>query len=129
MNRATESWIELCNYEFYEKDVTTCRRPVPKTIRAVYEEMYARLTASPHGDAMDYFSLSDGTPAAAKLIPVDFRWVACYPVTGGSEGHYIHVDLILKDGTTRLPLFLGKTFLGWAKACEIANFCAEALAA
>ena len=26
-----------------------------------------------------------------------YRFLACYPVTGGNEGHYIHVD-VLKDG-------------------------------
>jgi len=130
----SEPWIELCNYEPYVKDGTTYQKSVPKMLLDVYEELRARLTASAHGGAMDYFKRSfereDGTLLLSPVfIPADFRWVACYPVTGGSEGHYIHVDLILNDGTTRWPMFAGKTFLGWAKACEIANFCAKELGA
>lgn len=29
-----------------------------------------------------------------RPLPLDYRWVAVYPVTGGSEGYYLHVDLI-----------------------------------
>src|SRR5262249_40066126 len=27
-----------------------------------------------------------------ERVPKDWRWLACYPVTGGSEGHYVHVE-------------------------------------
>lgn len=87
-----------------------------------------------------------------KPVPPDFRWAACYPVTGGSEGHYIHVEFwspakkvtIAKPGTdfetievdvsrkglwrvTRLAL--GKTFRGMDHAAEIARRCATILGA
>lgn len=55
-----------------------------------------------------------------------FRWVAAFAVTGGSEGHYVHVELVAweRGGAdakrTTLPLFLGKTFQGYESACKAA---------
>ncbi len=60
--------------------------------------------------------------------PDNIKWIACYAVTGGSEGHYIHVDLIDREGRRTLT-FLGKTFQGMAHAQAIANRCAELLGA
>ncbi|MCL0081291.1 hypothetical protein M1N64_03575, partial [Peptococcaceae bacterium] len=38
----------------------------------------------------------------------EYRWIACYFVSGNSEGYYIHVDIIYPNGARDL-LFLGKT--------------------
>jgi len=54
------------------------------------------------------------------------KWIACFAVTGGSEGHYIHVEALL--GEHRMPLFLGKTFQGMDHALAIASACAKLLA-
>jgi hypothetical protein len=53
--------------------------------------------------------------------------LACFAVTGGSEGHYIHVELLA--GEERIPLFVGKTFEGMPHAWKVAMACAEALGA
>jgi hypothetical protein len=53
-----------------------------------------------------------------RLFP-DAHWIACYPITGGSEGHYIHIDLIYSDGSREM-LFLAKTFEGFDRAAQIA---------
>jgi hypothetical protein len=37
-----------------------------------------------------------------------WHWIACYPVTGGSEGHYMHIDVITDRGEHK-HLFLAKT--------------------
>lgn len=66
---------------------------------------------------MEYFTANNYE--IQDLFPKDYRWIACFPVTGGSEGHYIHVDLILQDDK-RLNVFLGKTFQGLGHAIEIA---------
>jgi hypothetical protein len=55
------------------------------------------------------------------------RWVACYPVEGGNEGDYVHVDLIGNGVVTQV--FLAKTFQGPKHACKIANRLAELLGA
>jgi len=58
-----------------------------------------------------------------KLADVRYRWIYVFPVTGGNEGHYIHVDLIwqreYQEG--RVPLFMIKTFGGHAEAIQIAG--------
>lgn len=57
-----------------------------------------------------------------KLGDIRYRWIAVYPVTGSSEGHYIHVDLIHQTDREefRTPLFLVKTFMGHAAAVAVA---------
>lgn len=107
--------------------VHTIRR---KTVKEVYEELRARLEFE--GMLPDeYFAIStlieyEKEDGINKPFP-DFRLIACYPVTGGNEGHYIHVDAI-KDGKCEL-IFVGKTFQGFERACEIANACARHLGA
>jgi len=53
-----------------------------------------------------------------------YRWIACFAVTGGSEGHYVHADLIgtkkCHTEDARLNLWLGKTFCGMEAACRVA---------
>lgn len=39
----------------------------------------------------------------SRPIPLDYRWVSCYPVTGGSEGYYMHIDLIFQDAPEKSP--------------------------
>ena len=79
----------------------------------------------------EYFSMSNMAEKPFWKLLENHRWIACYAVTGGSEGHYIHVDLICGydlDGTGKvLHLFTGKTFLGLAHAQRIASRCAELL--
>jgi hypothetical protein len=52
-----------------------------------------------------------------------------YAVRGGSEGHYIHVDVnFVDDGNSRRDIvMLGKTFAGMSDAVQIAAFVAEVL--
>lgn len=60
--------------------------------------------------------------------PTNVRWIAVYPVTGGSEGHYVHVDVIrdIQDtalGSVRTTeiIFTAKTFRGLEHAQKIAT--------
>jgi len=65
-------------------------------------------------------------------VPHNWRWIACYPVTGGSEGHYVHVEFIVDNGKAGLEhvrLALGKTFKGFDHAAEMARRCARLLGA
>lgn len=58
-----------------------------------------------------------------------FRWVAVYPVTGGSEGHYLHVELIYQRDAAgkelrtnqHVRIALIKIFGGWDAAAELAG--------
>ena len=83
-------------------------------------------------DLIDEYFSGDTVPDQPFLgLMRGYRWIACYPVTGGSEGHYIHVDLVHgydQDWAGKvLHLFTGKTFLGLAHAQKIAGRCAELL--
>jgi hypothetical protein len=87
-----------------------------KTISEVYDELKARLKAD---DLLpdEYFQISSGfrygdeyggkTPNKIPL-PKNYWQIICFAVRGTSEGYYIHVGLILKDGQYQ-DLFLGKT--------------------
>lgn len=58
----------------------------------------------------EYFS--EGYPRDQKW-PTSWRWVAVYVVTGGSEGTYLHIDVVSPTGASdvneRKLLILGKT--------------------
>lgn len=107
------------------------------TIRELYQTLRREIEALDH-DGFEYFSLSSNLQyddKARQDQPIGrCRWIACYAVTGGSEGHYIHVDRIYlaKDYAREFshePLFLGKTFGGYARACEIAAYLGARLGA
>lgn len=99
------------------------------TVADVYQKLRGILEAE--GLIDEYFSLSIETDLTFWKLQESYRWIACYAVTGGSEGHYVHLDLIGgygQDWTGKaLHLITGKTFLGLAHALKIANRCAELL--
>jgi hypothetical protein len=69
-----------------------------------------------------------------KAKDLKYRWIACYAVTGGSEGWYVHIDLVLsgyddKMQATMKHLALCKTFEGRAHAYAIAARAAALLGA
>ncbi len=108
-----------------------------RTIRAIYKDLHAALKAK--GLIDEYFNAASRFPGMEpntpgyrlgldSVWPEDAKWVACYAVTGGAEGHYIHVDVIRNDRTSDLA-FLGKTFQGMDHARKIANACADLLGA
>lgn len=86
-----------------------------------------------HGPFIDeYFVVSSSAKyEGPQDWPTRWRWIASYAVTGGSEGHYIHIDIIGADGEEGKvrQVFLGKTFRGMAHAQRIAARCAELLGA
>ena len=109
--------------------MTTLTIIATDTVADVYRKLRDVLQAE---DLIDeYFSLAIETDATFWKLLESHRWIACFAVTGGSEGHYVHVDLV--DGFDRewagkaLHLITGKTFLGLAHALKIANRCAELL--
>jgi hypothetical protein len=117
--------------------VRVAGRPIPEIMR----DLDRRLTAE---DLIDeYFAL--GQPyqydhARRPHTPLDwpdrYRWIACYACTGGSEGHYVNVDLITENGKegkeadwVRNALAVIKTFRGMEHAQKIAARCAALLGA
>lgn len=83
-----------------------------------YPSLYQRL---------DYLSPNHREHMMDEQLPY-LRGFACYAVTGGSEGHYIHVETVghEEDHTTRPKairrhLLLAKTFDGFDCAYEVAR--------
>lgn len=138
--------VFICNYCKHERK-PRCR----KTHGADYGG-----DACPECGKGEYEALIDeyfSGPSADGPVPHDYRWVACFAVTGGSEGHYIHVDfmvpvdrMVASEGDfgekqhelsiapgcrlwRNVRLALGKTFKGMDHACEIARRCAVLLGA
>ncbi len=107
-----------------------------KTVRQVLEDLEKQLNVeglldeglspSSWGDSAEFFD--------QKAKDLRFRWIACFAVTGNSEGWYIHIDLVL-DGFDENQqcktqhLALGKTFRGRIHAFAIAARAAELLGA
>ncbi len=85
----------------------------------------------------EYFSLEYPDLVNPKLevqFP-EYRWLACYALTGTSEGYYVRVDAVVarRDLDPPLlqavPVFVGKTFQGLDFACRVAAACARHLGA
>lgn len=109
------------------------------TYREVFKRLEAALTAEGLIDEYLEPSLKLEDAAAFDQPMPRVRFVQSYAVTGGNEGHYIHVDLLIEpiapDGgipvaeRRHVQFALGKTFLGWQRAWEIAKRIAELLGA
>ena len=135
------------------------RRPKPvayfkpsRTIREVGRFLRLKLSRSPATKNIESFgesySISDMMQAWSREEPLGFsssstwesvrnrfRWVAAYAVTGTSEGHYVHIDLVcetadetgmnLPDRKIRarraVTVFTGKTFEGMDAAYTVAR--------
>ena len=128
MRTAQEVYQDLCKHLNVIR-CEQCRREKRTPLRRTYAEK------CPCGG--DYQSLLDeyfSGPSGPRdfAIPHDFRRVVCFPVTGGSEGHYWHVGILCPHPDGRGPLLyreiaLGKTFAGWEALCELSNRCAQLL--
>ena len=78
--------------------------------------------------------ISMGDAYKTKRWPDTYRWVSVFPVTGSSEGHYLHVEIISQakqagENGPRDLVFLGKTFMGWDYVWRQAKRVAELLEA
>lgn len=125
--------IEICRYEPDPENPPYLRYLGNRTVGEVYRELVERLEA----DGLlpeEYFDVVYESPVRRRLdaeFP-RYRVLACYPVTGRSEGHYIHVDAFVEDesgGIRPVSVFLGKTFRGFGFAAAVANACARHLGA
>jgi len=89
-----------------------------------------------HEDLIDEYFSPNEQFCQGKIFETmesgSYRWIACFAVTGGSEGHYIHIDAVSGyDGDNAgvcLHLLTGKTFLGLDHAIKIASRCTQLLA-
>ena len=97
-----------------------------KTIEEVYLETVNFLKEQGLLDELDYFTIEYVLKAERATTPFPrWRWIACYAVVGGNEGHYIHVDAITSEGK-HIMVFTGKTFSGMDFALKVSNLLTKA---
>jgi hypothetical protein len=80
------------------------------TIDEVCKQLNEKLKAldiAPDEYGFDLWNDWDNKNDEGKEFPV-WRWIACYPVTGTSEGHYMHIDVITPTGEHK-HMYLAKT--------------------
>jgi len=126
--------VEIEVYEPNPEKPGCLRHVRNRTIQEIYDELVKRLKKDRlYPD--EYFEIVGCSCCSSwgeREFP-RFRTIACYPVTGASEGHYIHVDALVfrEDIRSRLlecvPIFLGKTFQGFEFAAQVAAACAKHL--
>lgn len=93
-----------------------------KTLQEVFNELKKWLKVE-NLLPEEYFDLR--SHQCEMPIPREYWRMVSFAVKGSSEGHYIHIGLILKGGQYQ-DLFLGKTFQGLDYALKVANACTKA---
>jgi hypothetical protein len=87
---------------------------------ATYQELFDYcdkvLRSSGIHDELEYFDLMQHKSADLPL-PRHLKWLAVFAVTGGSEGHYVHVEIIyqgedIRKGYERECVLLAKDLGG-----------------
>lgn len=111
----TQIWIP-------EADTGYSRLDSTKTVNEVFAEIRAIVGENPAG-CDEYFNVS---MAGRGDAPWPDGRIIVFPVTGGSEGHYVHVEVQDVTGESQL-LLLGKTFDGWDAAWAFAKRLARIL--
>lgn len=126
-----KKWIEVKLWEPIPDKPGLIRVCGCKTIKQVEAELEEYLTELGLLDELDYFLVDMAYKSAMRkkedIAFPEFDVIACYPTTGGNEGHYIHVVALRSDGTFS-EVFLGKTFRGYDHACKVASELAKVLA-
>lgn len=90
-----------------------------RTFRDVISDLNTRLQIEIEQSGEDGFGWNHYLPAAQQVMPQRWRWLACYAVKGGSEGYWVHLDLILVDDR-RINIGMTKVW-SWAAALALSN--------
>jgi len=96
------------------------------TMRDVAEAVEAQLKEAGLWEELDYFSVDLKLQKKKDEAFPEYAWIACFPVTGGNEGHYIHIDIITRDNE-HIHFLTAKTFMGMEYAGKVATECAKLL--
>jgi hypothetical protein len=124
--------IEIAKYEPIPEEPGYVRFVGNRTVREIVDELTERLKKDDRYPD-EYFHCSGDFMFNDKKEFPRYRWIACYPVLGTNEGHFIHIDaLVFREDLGVLqcvPVFLGKTFQGFDFAARVATACAKHLGA
>jgi hypothetical protein len=119
-----EDWAPIVELATGEKTGYTTRvkgRPLEE----IYKKVISRI--EDNGLIIDeYATISSDARLEHKLEewPDDVSRIMCYAVRGGSEGHYVHVDVVVSKPYEKpevIGIFLIKTFLGMDHALRLSN--------
>jgi hypothetical protein len=92
----------------------------PRPIRDVIRDLNARLKSEIEQSGEDGFGWPYYLDPDQQIMPRAWRWIACYAVKGGSEGYWVHIDLIMADGDIRQNIGLTKVW-SWTAALALSN--------
>jgi hypothetical protein len=82
-------------------------------------------------EELDYFNMDfqiEKNTQLRDILPEHFNWISVWAVPGGSEGHYVHVELVgaceslencRQSRKLTRCIFLGKTFMGMDHALAL----------
>ena len=72
----------------------------------ILNQKLKELDIAPDEYGFDLWSDYKDNSDKGKEFPA-WHWILCYPVTGGSEGHYMHIDVITQNDHKHL--YMAKT--------------------
>ena len=90
-----------------------------RTFRDVIENLNARLKPEIERSGEDGFGWAHHLPIEQQVMPQSWKWIACYAVKGGSEGYWVHIDLIHRDDQ-RQNIAMTKVW-SWKTALALCN--------
>lgn len=113
---------EIEVYEPNPENPRYLRKARNKTMKEVLDDINKMLPyyVSDIEEVWDYFHISCRISQQCDVPFPEYRCIVVYVITGTSEGHYVHVDIINKE-EKRENIFLGKTFSGFNKAWDVAR--------
>ncbi len=121
-----------------------CAVPIPGLDAALAPEVGAAETIATDGRTVGEIAkelerriggveyVEAGSSGRAAPWPANPRWLACYAVLGGNEGHYVHVDALHQQASgpaTVQQLLIIKVLTGREHALAVASLCARLLGA
>ena len=91
-----------------------------RSFRDVIADLSARLKDEIDQSGEDGFGWPHYLPHDQQVMPHRWACIACYAVRGGSEGYWVHIDLILADGRRQMNIGMTKVW-SWHAALALAN--------
>ncbi len=78
-----------------------------RTVGEIFKDIQQALQEQAVWNLLDYFNIRTIDESKSDEVFPNYNWISVFPVIGGSEGYYFHVEAI--EGNKRQLLYLGKT--------------------
>lgn len=83
--------------------IQTENRPIRDILRELNERLIAE---GVHAEEYDFSELLPENDSKPTTLGTE-RWLICYPVRGGSEGHYVHIATIHQSASGNAHRIVG----------------------